>query len=282
MLRSCAACQTNDSQLGLLDMFYFDGISNDLEDHPWMVSILAVLTNAKVKSLMQEADGVRIGYSKPNCDQLEYESFDAVIMTTSPWSIHMMPERSRFGADLEHALRSCSFARMSKLGLRFHSRFWERTDLQLYGGQSTTDLPSRWVVYPDYGVGDSGKGAYCWKNDSDHWCLLSKAEKVKLALRDLQLLYPEVDIAKEYAGGKPTDEGYLEEAFSADWQDLFCYAPGQYLSFFPAMAKPQGDIYFAGAHLSSSFWWLQSALESSRRTVQQLALKYGIRNIDYI
>ena len=201
-------CQTNDFQVGLLDMFYFDGIFNfqmtwktiqgGMSKLPRLCAADikkkdgAVLTNAKVKSLMQEANGVRIGYSQPNCERLEYESFDAVIMTTSPWSIHMMPERSRFGADLEHALRFCSFARMSKLGLRFHSRFWERADLLLppsYGGQSTTDLPSRWVVYPDYGVGDSGKGVlhtYCWKNDSDHWCLLSKAEKVKLALREHQ------------------------------------------------------------------------------------------------
>ena len=123
---------------------------------------------------------------------------------------------------------------------------------------------------------------YCWSNDSEQWRLLSKAEKVKLALRDLQLLYPEVDIAKEYAGGKPTDEGYLEEAFSVDWWDMVCYNPGQFLSLFPAMSRPQGDVYFAGGHLSSSLGWIQSALESARRTVQQLALKYGIRNIDYI
>ena len=199
-----------------------------------------------------------------------------------------MSERPRFGADLEYALRSCRSDRMSKFGLRFHTRFWEQADLQLppsYGGQSTTDLPSRWVMYPSYGVGSTGKGVlqtYCWRTDSNCWCLLSKAEKVKLALRDLQLLYPEVDIAKEYAGGKPTDEGYLEEAFSADWQDMFCYDLGQFLSFFPVMSRPLGDIYFAGAHLSSTFWWIQSALESSRRTVQQLGLKYGIKNIDYI
>ena len=146
------------------------------------------------------------------------------------------------------------------------------------------------VVYPSYGVGSTGKGVlqtYCWGGgggggDSNSWCLLSKAEKVKLALRNLQLLYPEVDIAKEYAGGRPTDEGYLEEAFSADWWNMFCYDAGQFWSSFPVMAKPQGDTYFAGAHISSSFWWLQSALESSRRTVQQLGLKYGITYVNYI
>ena len=89
-----------------------------------------------------------------------------------------------------------------------------------------------------------------------------------------------MDVAKEYAGGKPTDEGYLEEAFSADWWSKFCYDPGQFLISFPVMARLQGDIFFTGAHLSSSLVWVQSALESSRRTVQQLALKYGIKNFD--
>ena len=117
--------------------------------------------NTKAESLTQEASGVRIGYSQPDSDQLECERFDAVILAVPPWSVRMMPERPRFGADLEYALRSCRCHQISKLGLRFHSRFWERTDLQLppsYGGQSITDLTSRWVVYPDYGVGDSGKG----------------------------------------------------------------------------------------------------------------------------
>ena len=100
-------------------------------------------------------------------------------------------------------------------------------------------------------------------------------------LRDLQLLYPEVNVHEEYAGGKPTptNEDYLKEAFSMDWAGVVFHHPGQFLSFFPSMVKPQGNIYFAGSHLSSSLVWIQSALESSRRAVQQLALKYGIGNV---
>ena len=297
-------CQTGALRLGLIDTFFLDGAYNCTKTWKTIQGGMSklpelcaedikkkdgvVLLNAKVESLTAEAKGVRIGYFQPKHNQLEHDNFDAVILALPPWCVRMMPERSRFGADLENALRLCRSDRISKLGLRFKSRFWECTDLQLppsYGGQSTTDLPSRWVVYPGYGVGDSGNGVlhiYCRGDDSNHWSLLSKAEKVKLALRDLQLLYPEVDIASEYAGGKPTDEGYLEEAFSVDWWSMFCYDPGQFLISFPVMVRPQGDIYFAGAHICSSFGWIQSAFESSRRTVQQLALKYGIKNVDYI
>ena len=123
---------------------------------------------------------------------------------------------------------------------------------------------------------------YNWCTDALQWSLLSKAEKVELALRDLQLLYPEVNVAEEYAGGKSTSEDYLKEAFSVDWWGLTFYDPGQFLSFYPSMARPQGNIYFAGAHLSSSLGWIRSALESSRRTVRQLALQYGITDVEYL
>ena len=196
-------CQTNDFQLGLLEMFYLDGIfdfqmtwktiQGGMSKLPEFCAADikkkdgAVLMNAKVKSLMQEANGVRIGYSRPDSDQLEYESFDAVILAMPPWSVRMMSERPRFGADLEYALRSCRSDRMSKFGLRFHTRFWEQADLQLppsYGGQSTTDLPSRWVMYPSYGVGSTGKGVlqtYCWRTDSNCWCLLSDPKPRRLS-----------------------------------------------------------------------------------------------------
>ena len=197
----------------------------------------------------------------------------------------MIPERPHFGSDLEYALRAAMFHPISKLGLRFKSRFWEDPSLNpppSYGGQSTTDLPSRWIIYPDYGAGDQGKGVlhtYFWSGDAQQYRLLSKEEKVKVALRDLQLLYPEVDVYEEYAGGKsvPTNERGIFYGMGHDF-----LLSRTILVLFPSMVKPQGNIYFAGCHLSSSLGWIQSALESSRRTVQQLALKYGLRNVLYI
>ena len=111
---------------------------------------------------------------------------------------------------------------------------------------------------------------------------LSKEDKIKTALHDLQLLYPEVDISKEYAGGEPGSEHFLNEAFGVDWWGATYYNPGQFQEFFPAMIMPQGNIYFAGGHLASTLGWIVSALESAKRTVAILASKYGIKDVDYI
>ncbi len=128
-----------------------------------------------------------------------FENFDAIIITIPPPALCNILERPHFGADLEQALRSSYYLPVSKMGLRFHTRFWERTDLDLppsYGGRSLTDLPMRWVIYPDHDIGGSGKGVlfiYNWGDDSKLWCLMSKTERIERALHDLQILYSEVN-----------------------------------------------------------------------------------------
>ena len=244
--------------------------------------------NAKVDSIRHLDKAVRIGCSQPRSVDLTYEEFDAVIMAIPCPHIRSILDRPYFGARSEQALRASSFCMVSKFGIRFHSRFWERTDLThppSFGGMSRTDLPIRFVVYPSYGIGDTGKGVlvvYNWTGDASQWQLRSKEEKLKTALDNLQLLYPEVNIAKEYAGGEPGDHGYLDEAFEVDWWGFPYFLPGQFLNYYPDLARPHGDVYFAGAYLGSTLSWSVCALESARRAVRQLASKYGMKDIDYL
>ena len=92
----------------------------------------------------------------------------------------------------------------------------------------------------------------------------------------------QLNVAQEYAGNDPTDEEYLTQAFGVDWEGLTFYNPGQFEEFFPALAKPHGNIYFAGGHLASTLSWMMSALESAQRAVRLLAVRYGIDKINFI
>ena len=256
-----------------------------------------IVLNASVESIVYAEDKnlVRVGCVdpyQPRSKDLLYETFDSVIMTLPPPYIRLMPERPRWGADLEYALHTAHFMPASKMSLRFNTRFWERSDLQhppSHGGRSITDLSSCCVIYPDYGVGDSGKGilhVYNILQDAKMISLKSNIERIQLALSDLQLLYPEVSIAEEYAGGTdPNDKKFLEEAF-VNYLPVggMIFNPGQFLSLFPSLAKPQGKIYFAGCHLSSYRVWIVGALESAKRAVQQLVLKESASQliIDYL
>ena len=86
---------------------------------------------------------------------------------------------------------------------------------------------------------------------------MSDSEKIKIALQDWQKLYPEVDVAKEYAGSTdPNTEEFLREAIAIDWttrwpMDAAMYFSGQLIQLYPLLAQNRGNIYFAGDHLSS-------------------------------
>ncbi len=249
--------------------------------------------NSKIELIVQSSDErlIKVSYidrNSPDSNQKIYETFDVVILTIPPASIRAIPKRPLWDADLENALRTAPSQPATKLGLQFRTRFWERSNLQLpgaRGGQSMTDLPIRWVVYPSHGIGDSGKGVlhiYNREGDATEWINLPRVEKIKIALSNLQRLYPEVDIAHEYAGGiDENSKEFIEAAFDSPLKAVVYY-PGQ-LSSFPAMIKPQGNIYFAGAHLSSTLTWIVSALESAKRAVEQIAfVNLGIENIQYL
>ena len=288
--------QTNEFQSGLIEQAilnsYFIGTEDETTEWKTIDGGMSRLPEAAARLFGEEnivlhanitsvhyitKELVTLGYSKAGYDH--EEMFDAVILALPPSSVHMIPNRPRWSVNFEHCLRSINFQPLYRLGLRFNSRFWEREDLRpSKGGQSITDLPSRWVVYPSYGIGDTGKGVlltYSWMTDATFLLPTSLEMKIKMALKDLQELYPEVDVAGEYAGGRPGDESFLKEAVPFTWgvgnPGYASFYAGQFTAFYDTMVEPQGNIYFAGEHLSRNHGWMSGALESAHETVQRLA-----------
>ena len=290
--------QTNEFRYGLIEEAILDadflceavtewktiesGMSRLPEAMAKVIGERNIALQTPVESLAYLEDGrVEVGYGqKPTC-----ETFDAVILALPPSAIHMIPNKPQWPVSLEHALRSIHFQPLYKMGLRFKSRFWENKHLRASkGGQSRTDLPCRWVVYPSHGIGDTGKGVllvYNWRADSSHWISKSKVEKINLALHNLQELYPEVDVYSEYAGSE-SDEAFIEEAVSVEWPsgDTVYYA-GQFSSLYPTLKQAQGNIYFAGEHLSVYQRWMVGALDSAKDTVHKLLFNYDL-NVEYL
>jgi monoamine oxidase len=299
---------TNEFRRGLMDEVFFirmfDNVSSwktivggmsrlpDLCAKVLAMESIDIKLNSKIEAIVQQSDGesVRIGYKDNHSKDLIYESFDAIILAIPSPHIRMMLERPYFGPDTEHALRTTYFKPASAMGLRFNTRFWERPDLQLppsLGGRSLTDHPIRRVVYPSHGIGDGGKGVLCMYtvgDDTEQTTLLSKGGRIKLALQGLQLLYPEVNIKQEYAGGDEESATFLNEAFFQDWPiGAVFYHPEEFLSHYSKLVSPQGNIYFAGDHLTPNSVWIVGALESARRAVQQLVLgQVGNVEVNYI
>lgn len=194
-------------------------------------------------------------------------TFDKVLLALPPAALRMI-ETPQWSPAKTHAIRALHFEPLYKIGLRFATRFWEKTPAPARGGQSITDLPSRWFVYPSYGIGTAGPGVlllYTWMTDAVGWLPQEHDERVRLALRDLQTVYGDtVDIRSEFL-----------EAFDVSWTAKestgdAMFFPGQFKNLFNIARRPEGNVYFAGEHLSVHHTWIAGAMDSALLACQQM------------
>lgn len=224
-----------------------------------------VTMGAEVYELEQRADG-RVAIHHTAAAQPAV--FDKVIAAVPPAVLRMW-KTPQWPVPTEHAIRALHFEPLYKIGLRFRTRFWERvTQAPSRGGQSISDIPSRWCVYPSYGIGDGGAGVlllYSWMTDAAGWLPQSAGDRIRIALRDLQDFYPgEVDVRAEFLES-------FDVAWPLEWAtgDAMFF-PGQFRQLFNAARAPAGNVFFAGEHLSVHHTWIVGALDSALLACQQL------------
>ena len=205
--------------------------------------------------------------------------FDKVILAIPPAALNMIADRPRWSTRKELAIRSMHFEALFKMGLRFKTRFWERVVADpgpTKGGQSTTDLPIRWVVYPSNGIGSDGPGVlliYAWMTDATAWLPLTPVERRSLALFCLADMYDE---KVDPASNTPIRvRDLLIGTSDAVWSTRSAtgdamFLPGQFAARFEPARQPEKNIFFAGEHLSRHHTWISGALESGLHAVCQL------------
>jgi monoamine oxidase len=224
----------------------------------------SITMNAPVRQVENLQDGrIAVHYG----DLGEFDTFDSVILALPPAALRMIAT-PQWSPTKTQAIRSMHFEPLYKIGLRFKTRFWEQLPQAAMGGQSSSDLPMRWCVYPSYGLGDSGAGVlllYSWMTDAYNWLPQNPEERVRLALRDLQTLYQNtVDIHEQFIES-------FDVAWPSEWAtgDAMFY-PGQFRQLFNSARQAEQNIYFAGEHLSVHHTWIVGALDSALFACQQL------------
>lgn len=225
-----------------------------------------ITMGARVTAI-REVSGGRVEVSWEPADGRSPMTFDKVLMAIPPAALRMI-ETPQWSPAKTHAIRALHFEPLYKIGMRFKTRFWEKLQTPAKGGQSITDLPSRWFVYPSYGIGDPGPGVlllYAWMTDAVVWLPQTKEDRVRLAIRDLQTTYQRsVDIKAQFI-----------EAFEVNWTveestgDAMFF-PGQFKNLFNVARQPEGNVYFAGEHLSVHHTWIVGAIDSALLACQQM------------
>lgn len=122
--------------------------------------------------------------------QSSQTTYDHVISTIPLGALSIVDtSKCNFDPKLQTAIRGLHYDSSVKVAIQFTERWWENpeyTDGHPHkGGVSSTDRPTRTVVYPSYGIdGDRGPGAsmivsYTWAQDAMRaGALANKGEKI--------------------------------------------------------------------------------------------------------
>jgi len=197
------------------------------------------------------------------------------------------------------AIRNLTYASSIKVLLNTSERFWE-TKYGIIGGASQMDLVNRQVYYPSdnatvskerssgplksvnaqfqrfakKSISDSEVshgagvlvGSYCWGQDARRLGGLEPQARVDVVVEAIANIHPEIiekGMVKEHASMFWDENKYAGAAFSF-------MRPGDFSSYYVDTIKPEGNLFFAGEHCSLDNGWIQGAIISSLRAVENL------------
>lgn len=173
------------------------------------------------------------------------------------------------------AMRQATYDSSTKVLAVATRRFWE-TEEGIYGGGTYTDLPTAITYYPSDNAAAKdpavarGSGvmlaSYTWGQPARRLAVLPHAERSQFVLDTLALVHPQLKEA-----------GLIDRTASWAWDNdpyssgAFCwFTPGQHETLYQHLVSPEGRLFFAGEHSSLTPTWMQGALESGLRAVQQM------------
>jgi monoamine oxidase len=171
-----------------------------------------------------------------------------------------------FSSDASRAIDSVVYMSTGKIGLQFKRRFWEE-DEGIYGGITHTNNQLTQIFYPSYDY-LSGKGIligyYNFNEKAVTTGNLSYPGREQLALEKGSLIHPQY----------PQE---FETAFSVSWHKTkyslggwALYSAEERQTLYKPLLVPDGQVYFAGEHMTYLNAWMAGALESARSVVAAL------------
>ncbi|CUA68405.1 hypothetical protein RSOLAG22IIIB_13733 [Rhizoctonia solani] len=182
-------------------------------------------------------------------------------------------------------IRQLRYDSSVKVAIRFSRRWWETLPKPQIGGVSSTDRPTRIVVYPSYDLGGTSATiivSYTWAQDAHRLGTGVDNDKGSISLELLNVILR--DLA-DIHGIK--DDKYLpnlmEEHHAWDWYNdplamgaFGLFAPAQFNSLYPLLTRPAfGRLHFAGEATSVHHGWVVGALYSAFRCLAEVFYACG-------
>ena len=164
---------------------------------------------------------------------------------------------------MQQAINELYYGALSRVFLQVNKRYWLDNNLN---GFALTDYPTE-IWHPTF----EQKGprgiieVYHKFTDKNGFDELNEEEQIKLTLNHVEGIFP--GIKNYYEGG--TVKCWAHDKFVHNATSI--YTIGQAIKFHKELRKPEGNIYFAGEHTSIFHGWMQGALESAQRVINQIA-----------
>jgi len=217
---------------------------------------------AVVGAIRNEEQGVRVVYKDAGGDKSIHAD---LCICTIPLPVLSNIDHN-FSSDVSRAIDSVVYISTGKIGLQFKRRFWEE-DESIYGGITHTNNALTQIFYPSYDY-LSGKGIligyYNFNEKAVATGNLSYQQREQLALDKGSLIHPQY--RQEF-----------ETSFSVSWHKTqynmggwALYSAEERQTLYKPLLQPDGQVYFAGEHMTYLNAWMAGALESARSVVAAL------------
>lgn len=226
---------------------------------------------AVVTAIENLTDGVRVVYEQAGDTHVAIAD---VAICAIPATV-LRDIENNFRAEVRIELASMVYNNAVKIGIQARRRFWEQ-DLDIYAGITWTNQPITQVWYPATGY-HRQKGimlaAYTWDNSWDpegtkpatnpFFQRKTPDERLAETLGELGHIHPH--IAAEFENGISVAWGKVPFQRGGWADDSFGYQEHQ------ALSEGDGNIYFAGEHVSFLHGWQEGAVLSAHAAVAAIA-----------
>ncbi|XP_058133882.2 L-amino-acid oxidase-like [Dasypus novemcinctus] len=229
-----------------------------------------VQLHSPVEEVEVSGDHIRIRYQTPNpLRPRALLTADYVVVATTSKAARLLRFQPPLSPSKEDALRIVPYHSAAKVALACTQRFWERDGI--FGGYSTTDRPSRFIIYPSH-IFPNGTGvllaSYTLDDDTSIFTAMDPARVVDVVLDDLAAIHnrskEELRALCPYSKVKDwSQDPYSIGAFVS-------FTPYQYVDYVRELCQPQGRIYFVGEHTSLPHGWIDTAIKSGLRAAQDI------------
>jgi monoamine oxidase len=215
---------------------------------------------AELRSLRQNQEGVTLSVMKGG--KLHQVEADRVVIAIPFSVLRLVDLDASFSPGKRAAIANLRYASQSHMYLQCRTRFWREQGLS---GAVWTDLPL-------HSIGDATEAQPGTRGvleiENAHQASqivtgLPAAERVPWALVQMRQVFPDFD-------------EYFEGGTSVCWDlephslgGCAYFAPGEYTSLYPHIARSEGRVHFAGEHTARIFT-MEGAAESGVRAAEEI------------